>query len=110
MNGFLLYIVRSGLYLGLFYAFYILVMRRTTFFRFNRAALLAGSLSCVLLPLLRVRTAPVMMVAAGPLTMTDISVQADGTAAADVSWQCSACGQLNLGPFCSECGSVKPKE
>ena len=31
-------------------------------------------------------------------------------AAADGSWQCSACGQLNLGPFCSECGSVKPKE
>ena len=86
MNGFLLYIVRSGLYLGLFYAFYILVMRRTTFFRFNRAALLTGSLSCVLLPLLRVRTAPVMMVAAGPLTMTDVSVQADGTAAAAVSW------------------------
>ena len=30
-------------------------------------------------------------------------------AAADSSWQCSACGQLNFGPFCSECGSVKPK-
>ena len=53
MNAFLLYIARAGLYLGIFYAFYILVMRRTTFFRFNRAALLAGSLVCVLLPLLR---------------------------------------------------------
>ena len=76
----------SGVNYRIFYAFYILVMRRTTFFRFNRAALLTGSLSCVLLPLLRVRTAPVMMVAAGPLTMTDVSVQADGTAAAAVSW------------------------
>ena len=26
------------------------------------------------------------------------------------SWQCSACGQMNTGPFCSECGSVRPKE
>ena len=26
------------------------------------------------------------------------------------SWQCSACGQVNTGPFCSECGSVRPKE
>ena len=51
MTAFLLYILRGGLYLGLFYAFYTLVMRRTTFFRFNRVALLAGSLACAILPL-----------------------------------------------------------
>ena len=58
MTALLLYIARSGLYLGVFYAFYLLVMRRTTFFRFNRFVLLAGSVACALLPLLRVRTAP----------------------------------------------------
>ena len=26
------------------------------------------------------------------------------------SWECNACGQLNIGPFCINCGSVKPKE
>lgn len=36
MSPFLLYIARAGLYLSLFYAFYLLVMRRTTFFRLNR--------------------------------------------------------------------------
>ena len=86
MNAFLLYIARAGLYLGIFYAFYILVMRRTTFFRFNRAALLAGSLVCVLLPLLRLRTAPVSMTSAGPLTMTDIEGMADVNVAAPINW------------------------
>ena len=86
MNAFLLYIARAGLYLGIFYAFYILVMRRTTFFRFNRAALLAGSLVCVLLPLLRLRTARVSMTSAGPLTMTDIEGMADVNVAAPINW------------------------
>jgi len=71
MTEFLLYIARSGLYLGVFYAFYLLVMRRTTFFRFNRIAMLAGSAVCVLLPLLRVRHA-IMFAAVGPLTMTSV--------------------------------------
>ena len=56
MTPFLLYIARAGLYLGLFYAFYLLVMRRTTFFGLNRALLLAGSYLCLLLPLIRLRT------------------------------------------------------
>ena len=58
--------------MSLFYAFYLLVMRRCTFFRFNRALLLAGSYLCLLLPLIRLRTVtagvvvqPLRMVAAG---------------------------------------------
>ena len=86
MNEFLLYIGRSGLYLGLFYAFYMLVMRRTTFFRFNRVAMLIGTLVCVLLPLLRVRTAPLTDVAAGPLTMTAVGEGAEADAASKESW------------------------
>ncbi|MBR4771574.1 MAG: TonB-dependent receptor, partial [Bacteroidales bacterium] len=68
MTAFLLYIARAGLYLSLFYAFYLLVMRRTTFFKLNRAVLLAGSYLCLLLPLIRLRTVTVS-VSAEPLTM-----------------------------------------
>ena len=56
MTPFLLYIARASLYLALFYAFYLLVMRRTSLFRFNRIALLLGTVVCHLLPLLRLRT------------------------------------------------------
>ena len=68
MTPFLLYIGRSSLYLALFYAFFLLVMRRTTFFRLNRILLLAGTIACFLLPLLRLPTGggPLLMV--GPLT------------------------------------------
>ena len=68
MTPFLLYIGRSSLYLALFYAFFLLVMRRTTFFRLNRILLLTGTLVCFLLPLLRLRTVEVPFLMVGPLT------------------------------------------
>lgn len=54
MSPLLLYIARAGLYLSLFYTFYLLVMRRTTFFGLNRLFLLAGSYISLLLPLVRI--------------------------------------------------------
>ena len=45
------YLLTSSLLLTVFYAFFMLFMRKTTFFRFNRAAVLAGTLACMLLPL-----------------------------------------------------------
>ena len=45
------YIIKSSLLLTLFYAFFILFMRKTTFFRFNRMALITGTAACMLLPL-----------------------------------------------------------
>ena len=80
MTPFLLYIARAGLYLGLFYAFYLLVMRRTTFFRLNRVVLLAGSYLCLLLPFVRLRTVSASVVAQ-ELTM----VAAGGTSEADAA-------------------------
>lgn len=56
MTPVLLYIARASLYLAIFYAFFLLVMRRTSFFRFNRIALLLGTVVCHLLPLWRLRT------------------------------------------------------
>ena len=82
MTPFLLYIGRAGLYLGLFYAFYLLVMRRTTFFRLNRVLLLAGSYLCLLLPFIPLRTVSASALASG-LTMT-------GVGAADISRNLSA--------------------
>ena len=68
MTPFLLYIGRSSLYLALFYAFFLLVMRRTTFFHLNRILLLGGTIACFLLPLLRIRTVVLPLLMAGPLT------------------------------------------
>ena len=70
MTPFLLYIGRSSLYLALFYAFFLLVMRRTTFFRLNRILLLVGTVACFLLPLLRLRSVEVPFLLVGSLTET----------------------------------------
>ena len=85
MTTFLLYILRSSLYLAVFYAFFLLVMRRTSLFRFNRIMLLAGSAVCFVLPLLRLRKAAAAAgaagtVAAGPLTA--VAATPDATSAA----------------------------
>ena len=79
MTSFLLYIVRAGLYLGLFYAFYLLVMRRTTFFRLNRALLLCGSFLCLMLPFFRLRS----VVTAG--LASELSMAAAGAEAAEAA-------------------------
>ena len=67
MTPFLLYIGRSSLYLAVFYAFFLLVMRRTSLFRFNRIMLLAGTVGCFVLPFIRLRAATGGAAAAGPL-------------------------------------------
>ena len=48
------FLIKSTLLLTLFYAFYLIFMRKMTFFRFNRAVLLAGTLVCILMPLIRI--------------------------------------------------------
>ena len=50
MSYFLIYLIKSTVYLGLFYAFFLVAMRSTTFFRFNRVMLLLGTVVCMLLP------------------------------------------------------------
>lgn len=76
MTPFLLYIGRSSLYLALFYAFFLLVMRRTTFFRLNRVLLLVGTLACFLLPLLRIRTIEIPGVMVGVPIITEAAQEA----------------------------------
>ena len=50
MSYFLIYLIKSTVYLGLFYAFFLIAMRGTTFFRLNRWMLMLGSVVCMLLP------------------------------------------------------------
>ena len=50
MSYFLIYLIKSTVYLSLFYAFFLVAMRSTTFFRFNRVMLLLGTVVCMLLP------------------------------------------------------------
>ena len=87
MSPFLLYIARAGLYLSLFYAFFLLVMRRTTFFRLNRFVLLAGSYLCLLLPFIRFRTVTISGIVSD-LTTVAAGTESEGLAApAAFSWQ-----------------------
>ncbi|MBQ6045089.1 MAG: M56 family metallopeptidase [Bacteroidales bacterium] len=78
MGEFLLYIGRSSLYLAVFYAFFLLVMRRTSLFSFNRIVLLAGTAVCFVLPLVRLRTEAAEVAgaaAAGPLTAVGVAAE-----------------------------------
>ena len=82
MTPFLLYLLRASLYLALFYAFFLLVMRRTSLFRFNRAALLAGTVICHLLPLLPLRTViiPEITIPVSPETLAAVTEPAGASA------------------------------
>lgn len=51
MAGLIGYLLKSALCLALFYSFFILFMKKTTFFRFNRTAFFIGTVLCLLLPL-----------------------------------------------------------
>ncbi len=46
------WLFKSGLLLALFYLFYMLFMRKSTFFRFNRIAIFIGTAICFILPLI----------------------------------------------------------
>ena len=93
MTGFLIYILKSTLLLAVFDAFFLLVMRRSGWFRFNRITLLAGSAACLLLPLIpfRVNRATLystwlepVVVAAGDPAEPAVAATASGMS---FSWQ-----------------------
>lgn len=52
MTDYLIYIIKSTVYLSVFYAFIILVIRKTTFFRFNRIVFIVSTALCLVLPVL----------------------------------------------------------
>lgn len=56
MEAFLLYILKSGICLAVFYVCFKALFSNDTFFRFNRWILLAGTGVCMLLPFCRITT------------------------------------------------------
>ena len=74
MSAFLLYLLRAGLYLSIFYVFFLLVMRRTTFFLLNRTLLLIGSYLSLLLPAIKLRTVAYSSIAS-EMTILDIGAE-----------------------------------
>lgn len=52
MIDYLIYIFKSTVYLSVFYVFFMLVMRKTTFFRFNRIVFIFSTALCFALPML----------------------------------------------------------
>lgn len=99
------YLMTSGALLSVFYAFFMLLMRKTTFFTFNRFALLFGSLLCLALPLVRWDFGGTAVSNVIPtLTLPQAMTGADGggtTDAADkgISWFEAVSGIYLLGAF-----------
>lgn len=98
------YIVTSGLLLSVFYAFFMLLMRKTTFFTFNRFALMAGSLLCLALPLVHwdfSGTAVSNVIPTLPLPQAVVSAEGGTLNAADkgISWLGVVSGIYFLGAF-----------
>jgi TonB family protein len=54
MGGLILYTIKSTIYLSVFYAFFMLIMRKTTFIRLNRIVFMAGTLTCMILPFINI--------------------------------------------------------
>lgn len=53
MEEFIVYILKSGLCLGIFLMIYALLLRPTTFFKFNRAFLISGLIASFIIPGIR---------------------------------------------------------
>ena len=96
------YLITSGMLLSVFYAFFMLFMRKTTFFTFNRFALLAGSLLCLALPLVHWDFSGTVVSNVIPsLTLPEAVVSAEGgtpgAACKGISWLEAVSGIYLLG-------------
>ena len=87
MSGLILYILKSTVYLSVFLAIYMLMMRKTTFFRLNRLVFLSGTFICMILPAINIRlpehiqdTMPIQMILEG----VEITGEATGSFPLDI--------------------------
>ena len=98
------YLITSGMLLSVFYAFFMLFMRKTTFFTFNRFALLVGSLLCLALPLVHWDFSGTVVSNVIPtLTLPEAVVSAEGETPGalgkGISWLEVVSGIYLLGAF-----------
>lgn len=75
------YLVKSALYIAIFYAIYWLFLRKETFYRFNRFFLLLGLASSLVLPLITFNYEVAL-----PAAYADNPVAAAGAALASFNW------------------------
>ena len=70
----LTYIIKSTIYLSVFYLFMTVMMRKTTFFRLNRIILLAGSAICMCLPFLKLPVPAEAMIELNEVVVVSMSL------------------------------------
>ncbi len=76
MNELILYIIKSTLYISVFQSFYLLVMRKTTFFRLNRIVFLAGTFLCLILPFVKIQM-PVESAVISPIALIEEAISSE---------------------------------
>ena len=76
MNELILYIIKATLYISVFQSFYLLVMRKTTFFRLNRIVFLAGTFLCLALPFAKIHM-PVESAIISPIALIEEAISAE---------------------------------
>lgn len=76
MDGLLTYLIKCTLYVTIFQTFYMIVMRKTTFFRLNRIIFMSGTLVCMMMPLIRIilpaSVSSMGLIAAGHTLYSDV--------------------------------------
>jgi BlaR1 peptidase M56 len=86
----LYYLLEANLYLILFFAFYYLVLRRETFYQYNRAYLLVTSALAFIIPFVQLgMLKPAPIVPSGQLRITQIyydTVSVSSSVVTDTSW------------------------
>ena len=76
MNELILYIIKSTLYISVFQSFYLLVMRKTTFFRLNRIVFIAGTFISLALPFVKIRM-PVESAVISPIALIEEAISSE---------------------------------
>ena len=76
MNELILYIIKTTLYISVFQSFYLLVMRKTTFFRLNRIVFLAGTFLCLALPFVKIHM-PIESAVISPIALIEDAISAE---------------------------------
>lgn len=81
MDGLLTYLIKCTLYVTIFQTFYMIVMKKTTFFRLNRIIFMSGTLVCMMMPLMRIilpaSVSSMGIIAAGHMLYSDIEAIAE---------------------------------
>ena len=76
MNDLILYIIKSTIYTAVFQSFYLLVMRKTTFFRLNRIIFIVGTFLCMFLPFVNIEI-PADTMSVTPMEMIEAAIVSD---------------------------------